>query len=124
MRTNLSIRYHDYITENDVVLVRELQEYCAGVAERGEEFTPTLINGDEGTAIWSDWDVMEIARIFNRSSDPVGLFRFVDEKTGSSSVGYKTRDGREWFYVLRQIRNASGIFFDILRNFDILRESL
>ena len=111
-----SIPYYDYLPEQDTALVRELQEYCAGVAARGEHFTPTLLAHDqEGETCWSDWDVMEIARIFNRSESPVSLFRFVDEKTGSSSVGYKTRDGREWFYVLRQIRNSSGIFFDILR---------
>jgi hypothetical protein len=41
-------------------------------------------------------------------SEPFALFRYIDERTGASDVGYRTRDGREWFHVLRQMRNTPG----------------
>ena len=55
-----------------------------------------------------------IASLLNRDEhgDPWGLFALLDEQTGSHLVGYRTKDGREWFYVLRQMRNTvgSGLF--------------
>lgn len=103
------------ISNSDQDLIRELQECCAIIEERDETFLPTPIRGEKREQIWSDWDVIEVARIFNRSEDPISLFRFVDERTGDFRVGYKTRDGREWFHVLRQMRNSSGMFFDLIR---------
>lgn len=86
-------------TERDYDLIGEVQMYCADIHEhRGGE--------------WTTEDGEHVASILNRSSDAWGLFRYMDEKTGSSDVGYRTRDGREWFYVLRQMRNTvgSGLF--------------
>lgn len=84
-------------------IIREIQSYCADVAER--EY-----NDDDRQ--WTEEDGAYIARLLKQDSDPWGLFRHIDEKTGGSDVGYRTRDGREWFYVLRQMRNTvgSGLF--------------
>jgi hypothetical protein len=46
--------------------------------------------------------------MFNEAEQPYDLFRFVDEKPGHDTVGYKTSDGVEWFYILRQMRNRVG----------------
>ena len=71
---------------------------CADIHERGGE--------------WTTEDGAYIASLLNRDDDPWGLFRHMDERTGGMDVGYRTSDGREWFYVLRQMRNkvGSGIF--------------
>jgi hypothetical protein len=82
------------MNHKDEPIVREIQEYCAELAETGGEW-----NEANGTAI---------ADLLNQSEDPFGLFRFIDEKTGDYRVGYKTRDGREWFHILRQMRNTPG----------------
>lgn len=79
-------------------LIREIQTYCADIHERGDD--------------WTEEDGKHIAELLNKSGDPWGLFRFMDERTGDSLVGYRTRDGREWFHILRQMRNTvgSGLF--------------
>lgn len=109
--------YRDYLPAADTDLVRQIQAICASIAERTEYTTNvTLLPSDrEGpSALWGDDDVAAIAAVFAESQDPRGLFRFMDEKTGSMDVGYRTRDGREWFHILRQIRNSSATFFDLI----------
>lgn len=86
--------YSEYILSADVDIVREVQFICAGIAASG--------------ARWDAKDGATIAAILNRSDNPGALFRFIDEKTGSSYVGYRTQDGREWFHILRQMRNTPG----------------
>lgn len=71
--------------------IKEIQHFCADLAEF-----------DQG---WNNTDAKTLASIFNDYDDPVGLFRYMDERTGASDVGYTTRDGREWFHILRQMRN-------------------
>jgi hypothetical protein len=83
------------ITARDAELIRTVQGYCAAIEEH---------QGGK----WTTKDGENIAAILNESDDPVGLFRFIDEQTGSSLVGYRTRDGREWFHILRQMRNTVG----------------
>ena len=80
-------------------LIREIQTYCADIHEqRGGE--------------WTEKDGRHVAGLLNKDAEPWDLFRYMDEKTGSSDVGYRTKDGREWFYILRQMRNTvgSGLF--------------
>jgi hypothetical protein len=83
-------------------IIRAVQSYCADVAERetSEREQWTLEDGEH------------VARLFMLDSEPFALFRYVDERTGASDVGYRTLDGREWFHVLRQMRNTvgSGLF--------------
>lgn len=93
-----SIEYYDYVLSDDSDLIQEIQADCAALAEKGP--------GSFGH--WATEDGERIAAIFNRSKNPRGLFRFMDERTGSSYVGYRTRDGREWFHILRQMRNTPG----------------
>ena len=73
-------------------IIREIQEFCADLAEFKD---------------WNNVDAKTLASIFNQDPDPWGLFRLMDEKTGSPGIGYTTRDGtnREWHYILRQMRN-------------------
>ena len=91
-------------------IIREIQTYCADLHEaqvvRDEKF------GKVDGPAWTTEDGAYIARLLNQDSDPWGLFRHMDERTGGSDVGYRTRDGREWFYILRQMRNqvGSGLF--------------
>lgn len=75
-------------------IITRVQDYCADILESGCKWTAT--------------DGEHVAALFNESDDPYELFRFVDEQTGSVAVGYHTRDGREWFSVLRQMRNTVG----------------
>jgi hypothetical protein len=84
--------------------IRAIQNYCADVAERKE-----YADDDKQ---WTEEDGAHVASLLNKDPDPWDLFRYMDEKTGSSDVGYRTQDGREWFYVLRQMRNTvgSGLF--------------
>lgn len=84
--------YQDYILSADEDIVRQIQTCCADLEAEG------------GT--WDRGDATFIAALLNKSSDPAALFRFMDEKTGSMYVGYRTEDGREWFHILRQMRNA------------------
>ena len=95
------VRYEERqgIFKPDDEVIREVQEYCADIAERMEG----------GGADWTPEEGAHVASLFNQARDPWGLFRFVDEKTGSTSVGYVTRQTRrEYFYVLRQMRNTRG----------------
>jgi hypothetical protein len=87
------MQYLDYILSTDEDIVRAIQTSCADLAEAGS---------------WDRGDGAYIAALFNKSAAPMKLFRYVDEKTGSSDVGYRTRDGREWFHILRQMRNEAG----------------
>lgn len=95
-----SFEYYDYILEEDRELVLEIQALCADIAESGKD--------------WTDADVITVTSILNRSVKPRSLFRFIDERTGSTYVGYQTRDRREWFHILRQMRNDSALFHDLL----------
>lgn len=89
-----------------------IQAYCADIHEkavaRDEEFGK--VDGFD----WTRKDAEYIASVLNRDAegDPWGLFRFIDERTGDWRVGYTTKDGREWFHILRQMRNTvdSGLF--------------
>jgi hypothetical protein len=79
-------------------IIAEVQNFCADLAEFGD---------------WNNVDAKTLASIFNQDSDPVGLFREMDERTGGSGIGYRTRDGsdREWHYILRQMRNDRDCVF-------------
>lgn len=93
-------------TNGDYDRIQRIKEYCADIAER--------MKNDGGD--WTQEEAETIAGVLNESSDPWELFRYIDEKTGSSDVGYRTRDGREWFHVLRQMRNTVGSgLFETLR---------
>lgn len=118
--------YYDFVPSAEVDLIRQIQAICANIAERDEYTTDVtlLANDRQGpSALWGDDDVEAIAAVFRESPNPRGLFQYMDEKTGSSDVGYRTRDGREWFHILRQIRNASAIFFDLILVDDDLYQS-
>lgn len=107
--------YHDYILEDDVQIVREIQDFCADIHE-GQVARDEKLGKVDGPA-WVMADAIEIADMLMRSKAPVSLFRFIDEKTGNSTyVGYRTRDGREWFHILRQMRNTRGS--GLLENLD------
>lgn len=98
---NEAIPYHDYVLSEDEDRIRQLQELCAGIhADKRQE--------------WDDDDVRAVVAILNSSDEPRRLFRFIDERTGTSYVGYRTRDGREWFHILRQMRNDSDLFHQLL----------
>jgi hypothetical protein len=101
--------YYDYILGEDASIVREIQSYCADLEEAQQQGIP-------GHA-WNKANAEHVASLFNRSENPVALFRFVDERTGSHYVGYRTRDGREWFHILRQMRNTreSGLLENLGR---------
>jgi hypothetical protein len=94
--------YDEFIVQERMDIIREVQEYCADTWERNEG----------ADAPWVEADAKHVAELLNKDKDPWGLFAFMDEKTGHSIVGYKTRDGREWFHILRQMRNTrdSGLF--------------
>src|SRR4051812_10261455 len=89
--------YYDYILSADEDLVREIQAYCANIHEA---------HGKAEGRAWTTAQAEHVAGVLNRSENPGRLFRFIDERTGSRYVGYKTRDGREWFHILRQMRNT------------------
>src|SRR5262245_40225440 len=88
------MRYRDYLLSEDVEIVREVQEICAAIHEVGLP--------------WTRDEAVEIGHLIRRADNPRSLFMFMDEKTGSSDVGYRTQDGREWFHILRQMRNTKG----------------
>lgn len=73
--------------------IRAIQQYCADLLEQGS---------------WNEADAYTIAGMFIGSGDAWGLFTYMDECTGAWDVGYRTRDGREWFPILRQMRNRQG----------------
>jgi hypothetical protein len=81
----------EIVTNERLQIIQHVQAYCANLLEQGS---------------WSETDGAAIAEMLNADADPMGLFRFIDEKTGDWRVGYRTRDGREWFPVLRQMRNT------------------
>lgn len=88
------------LSVEDTELVWEVQQFCARLLE--EDPRTGYARG------WTHSDAVHVAGIFNRSKDPYELFRYVDEQTGAVDVGYRTRDGREWFPALRQMRNEKG----------------
>lgn len=82
-----------------------IKTFCADILEKGGG--------------WTEEDAIYIASLLNRDEheDPWGLFQLMDEQTGSHLVGYKTTYGREWFPILRQMRNqkGSGLFENLQR---------
>lgn len=91
-------------------IIREVQDYCADLAQA--EF-------DSNDSQWTTKDGEHVASLLNQDPDPWDLFAYMDEKTGAWDVGYRTKDGREWFYVLRQMRNTVGSgLFENLRGRD------
>lgn len=94
------LKYYDYCPPEDEKIIRRVQEECAALDETG---------------YWTNEDAAMISSIFCESADPWGLFRFVDERTGSYQVGYRTKDGKEWFHILRQMRNT--VDCGLLENF-------
>jgi hypothetical protein len=80
-------------------IIRAVQDYCADIAEREQGDHPRQ---------WTLADAEHVAELLNEDPQPWGLFRHIDEQTGASDVGYRTRDGREYFHVLRQMRNTPG----------------
>lgn len=94
-------------------IIEAVQTYCADL-HAAHEASGGLDRAD-GSFAWTPENAAHVAALLNQASgefDPIGLFRFMDEQTGSWRVGYRTRDGREWFHVLRQMRNAreGGLF--------------
>lgn len=81
-------------SETDINIIRGIQTRCADIHESGVK--------------WTENDGKAIAELLNQSDEPWALFRFMDESTGSHYVGYQTKDGREWFHILRQMRNTPG----------------
>ncbi len=98
------MNYQHYILSADEDIVREVQTYCADIADKVKALPDGWADGDD----WTEADGAHIAGLLNRSENPTALFRYIDEKTGSMDVGYRTRDGREWFHILRQMRNTPG----------------
>ena len=96
-------------------IIEAVQDYCADLAEANKA-EDAKVAGERG---WTTENVAHVAELLNQASGeftPVGLFRFMDEQTGSWRVGYRTKDGREWFHVLRQMRNTrEGGLFEALR---------
>lgn len=93
--------------ESDII--RRIQDFCADIAERKED---TRFNDDGLMFQWTVSDAEQIAGWLNAAEHPWDLFTFIDEKTGHFTVGYETSDGRDWFHILRQMRNTvgSGLF--------------
>jgi len=91
---------------NDEQIVRAIQDYCADIHTAKVERDERL--GKIDGPAWTGENAEHIAALLNESDNPMGLFRFIDEKTGDWRVGYRTQDGREWFHILRQMRNTPG----------------
>jgi hypothetical protein len=98
-------------------IIRAVKTYCADLhdahVEREERYGRV-----DGQKAWTGEDADHVAGLLNQASgefDSRSLFRFIDEQTGSWRVGYKTDDGREWFHILRQMRNAPGGLIDALK---------
>lgn len=100
------MQYEDFILNDDVEIVREIQSYCADLHDADKDRDAAW--GAGNIKAWNGDNAAHIAALLNRSAKPMSLFRFIDEKTGSSYVGYRTRDNREWFHILRQMRNTPG----------------
>lgn len=79
-------------------IIRAVQNYCADILASGRE--------------WNEGDAKQVAGFLNYADDPFALFRELDERTGDWRIGYRTQDGREWFPILRQMRNRRecGLF--------------
>lgn len=91
------------VTNDREEIIREIQNYCAGLLE--ERTKLRMAHG------------MIVAELLNQDDEPMALFRFIDERTGDWRVGYRTQDGREWFPILRQMRNTVGSgLFESLRS--------
>lgn len=89
------------LTESNITIIRSVQALCADIASRDDDN-------------WSEDEAEQVALIFTRAEKPRDLFKFVDEMTGHWVVGYQTTDGREWFHILRQMRNRSKGFGEVL----------
>lgn len=104
---------------NNDDIIRLVQDYCANLLEAHVEREERLGKVD-GDRAWEPMHAEYVAGLLNQANgefDPWGLFAFMDEQTGSWRVGYKTTDGREWFCILRQMRNerdGQGGLFDYL----------
>jgi hypothetical protein len=85
--------------------IRRIQDHCADLLERDWA--------------WTEEDAREVAEMFVATGDPWGLFIYMDERTGAWDVGYRTRDGREWFPILRQMRNGSSVLLRSLGSYDM-----
>lgn len=82
-------------TEQEAAIIQRVQAFCADIVEKRD-------------GKWTLEDGIALGNMFNESDDAFDLFTFVDEKTGHWMVGYRTDDGREWFHILRQMRNQPG----------------
>ena len=91
-------------------IIREVQDYCADLHE-AQVAADEKFGRVDGNA-WTTKDGEHVASLLNQYADPWGLFGYMDESTGAYDVGYRTKDGREWFHILRQMRNqvGSGLF--------------
>jgi hypothetical protein len=91
-------------------IIREVQDYCADL-HQAQVAADEKFGKVDGLA-WTTKDGEHVASLLNQDPDPWGLFAYMDEKTGAGDVGYRTKDGREWFHILRQMRNkvGSGLF--------------
>ena len=91
-------------------IIREVQDFCADLHE-AQVAADEKFGKVDGPA-WTTKDGAIVASLINQDPDPWGLFAYMDEKTGAYDVGYRTKDGREWFHILRQMRNTvgSGLF--------------
>jgi len=87
-------------------IIQAVQDYCADIHAAKVERDERL--GKVDGPAWTGADAEHIAALLNESDKPMWLFRFMDEQTGDWRVGYRTRDGREWFHILRQMRNTRG----------------
>jgi hypothetical protein len=92
------------------VIIREVQDYCADLYE-AQVVADEKFGKVDGNA-WTTKDGEHVASLLNQDPDPWGLFSYMDERTGAYDVGYRTKDDREWFHILRQMRNqvGSGLF--------------
>jgi len=104
-----------WLTDTDRDIIRKVQSYCADLHAAHIEREDRLGKVD-GVKAWKEADAFAIAEMLNQSDHPRRLFTWMDEKTGHSSVGYETIDKREWFHILRQMRNTPGS--GLLENLD------
>jgi len=83
-------------------IIGAIKTLCADLAEEGE---------------WTPDDGFAVAELLNLDAEPMGLFMLMDDTPGDWRVGYRTDDGREWFHILRQMRNTpgSGLFENMRR---------
>lgn len=110
-RIGLDYEWTRLPNELETDIIRRIQAFCAEIAERPESDAKPLGEFNERFQ-WTAADGETIANWLNEADEPWDLFTFIDEKTGHFTVGYRTKDGREWFHILRQMRNTvgSGLF--------------